>query len=238
MSTSRRILLIEDDHDIADLLVLNLSDEGYQIECAADGDRGYALLCAQPFDLLILDLMLPGMDGLEICRRARSETRFVPIIMISAKTTEPQRIRGLELGADDYLPKPFSVLELIARVRALFRRIDSLRQGVRSDAGIIEAGLLVIDPLAREAQVDGRYLTLTPREFDLLHFFAGHPGKVFSRLDLLNKVWNSGYEGYEHTVNSHINRLRAKIEPDPANPQYILTVWGVGYKFSDRVMKA
>ncbi len=142
------------------------------------------------------------------------------------------RILGLELGADDYLAKPFSVLELVARVKALLRRVDALAKDLRVDTGNLALGGVSIDPLTREASVDGRRIELTPREFDLLHFFVRHPGKVFSRMDLLNAVWGYQHEGYEHTVNTHINRLRAKIETDPAQPCRILTVWGHGYKFA------
>jgi len=142
------------------------------------------------------------------------------------------RILGLELGADDYLAKPFSVLELVARVRALLRRTDALARNARMEAGRLDIGNLGIDPVAREVQVDGKPVELTPREFDLLHFFARHPGKVFSRLDLLNHVWGYQHDGYEHTVNTHINRLRMKIEADPSQPRCILTVWGRGYKLA------
>ncbi len=176
--------------------------------------------------------MLPGVDGLEICRRARAMTRYTPIIITSARSSEVHRILGLELGADDYLAKPFSVLELVARVKALLRRVDALERNSRLDAGRLELGGLSIDPVMREVTVDGARIELTPREFDLLYFFAQHPGKVYSRMDLLNAVWGYQHEGYEHTVNTHINRLRAKIEPDPAQPARILTVWGHGYKLA------
>ncbi len=159
-------------------------------------------------------------------------TRYTPIIITSARSSEVHRILGLELGADDYLAKPFSVLELVARVKALLRRVDAMAKDLRIDAGSLELGGLSIDPLTREASVDGRRIELTPREFDLLYFFARHPGKVFSRMDLLNAVWGYQHEGYEHTVNTHINRLRTKIEADPAQPSRILTVWGHGYKLA------
>jgi DNA-binding response OmpR family regulator len=158
--------------------------------------------------------------------------RYTPIIITSARSSEVHRILGLELGADDYLAKPFSMLELVARVKALLRRADALARNVRLDAGGLELGGLRIDPLAREAYVDGQLVELTPREFDLLYFFARHPGQVFSRMDLLNQVWGYQHDGYEHTVNTHINRLRLKVEADPAEPRRILTVWGRGYKFS------
>ncbi len=157
---------------------------------------------------------------------------YTPIIITSARSSEVHRILGLELGADDYLAKPFSMLELVARVKALLRRVDALAQDARLDAGRLDVSGLSIDPVARDATIRGRSLDLTPREFDLLYFFAGHPGKVFSRMELLNQVWGYRHEGYEHTVNTHINRLRAKIEADPSAPGLILTVWGRGYKFA------
>jgi DNA-binding response OmpR family regulator len=233
MTATRRILLVEDDAHIADLLALHLRDEGMEVACCARGDEGLVLLERGGWDALVLDLMLPGVDGLEICRRARGMTRYTPIIIISARASEVHRILGLEIGADDYLAKPFSVLELVARVKALLRRVDALAQNTRLDAGSLSIDGLTIDPLARDARLAGERLNLTPREFDLLYFFARQPGKVFSRMDLLNAVWGYQHEGYEHTVNTHINRLRAKIEADSANPQRILTVWGRGYKFAE-----
>ncbi|MGE8215012.1 MAG: response regulator transcription factor [Stenotrophomonas maltophilia] len=230
MSSAKRVLIVEDDAHIANLLRMHLRDEGYEVTHADTGDQGLALLEAQPWSALVLDLMLPGVDGLEICKRARAMTRYTPIIITSARASEVHRILGLELGADDYLAKPFSMLELVARVKALLRRVEAMAQNARIDAGEIEVAGLRIDPVARTAQVDARPLELTPREFDLLYFFARHPGQVYSRMDLLNQVWGYQHDGYEHTVNTHINRLRNKIERDPATPQRIQTVWGRGYK--------
>ena len=232
MDQPKRILIVEDDRHIADLLKLHLGDEGYAVVHCADGDEGLRRLEQGGWDALVLDLMLPGVDGLEICRRARAMARYTPIIITSARSSEVHRILGLELGADDYLAKPFSMLELVARVKALLRRVDAMARNLKLDAGNLDLGGLSIDPIAREVAIDGKPLELTPREFDLLYFFARHPGKVFSRMDLLNAVWGYQHEGYEHTVNTHINRLRAKLEADPAQPSRILTVWGHGYKFS------
>ena len=232
MDTPRRVLIVEDDAHIAELLRLHLRDEGYAVEHAADGNEGMRRLEEGSWDALVLDLMLPGIDGLEICKRARAMARYTPIIITSARSSEVHRILGLELGADDYLAKPFSMLELVARVRALLRRSEALERNARIDAGSLALHGVSIDPGARTAEVDGRRLDLTPREFDLLHFFARHPDKVFSRMDLLNQVWGYQHEGYEHTVNTHINRLRTKIEADPSDPRRILTVWGKGYKFA------
>jgi two-component system, OmpR family, response regulator len=180
----------------------------------------------------VLDLMLPGIDGLEICRRARDLARYTPIIITSARGSEVHRILGLEMGADDYLAKPFSVPELLARLKALLRRVEAIAQGMRSDHRTIEVGDLLVDRLTRQARLKGKLLELTPREFDLLQYFAQHPERVFSRIELLNRVWGLRHDGYEHTVNTHINRLRGKIEPDPRNPSRIVTVWGAGYKFA------
>jgi len=232
MDRARRILIVEDDAHIAELLDMHLRDEGYAVERAADGTQGLRRLGEGDWDALVLDLMLPGVDGLEICKRARAMTRYTPIIITSARSSEVHRILGLELGADDYLAKPFSVLELVARVKALLRRSDALARNARLEAGLLVRHDLTIDPVAREATLGGTRLDLTPREFDLLHFFARHPGQVFSRLELLNEVWGYRHDGYEHTVNTHINRLRAKIERDPSEPRRILTVWGRGYKFA------
>ena len=232
MDSPKRVLIVEDDAHIAELLRMHLHDEGYAVEHAADGHAGLRELERGAWDALILDLMLPGIDGLEICRRARAMTRYTPIIITSARSSEVHRILGLELGADDYLAKPFSVLELVARVRALLRRTDALARNARLDAGRLELGNLSVDPVAREVEVDGKAVELTPREFDLLYFFARNPGKVFSRLDLLNQVWGYQHDGYEHTVNTHINRLRTKVEADASAPRRILTVWGRGYKLS------
>ncbi len=230
MDPAKRVLIVEDDPHIAELLRIHLRDEGFMVVHAADGHQGLRELEGAHWDALVLDVMLPGVDGLEICRRARAMTRYTPIIIISARSSEVHRILGLELGADDYLAKPFSVLELVARVRALLRRSEAMARTARAGSGRIDLGNLSIDPLEREVRLDGRPIELTPREFDLLYFFARHPGRVFSRLDLLNQVWGYQHDGYEHTVNTHINRLRIKVEVNVAEPRRILTVWGRGYK--------
>ncbi|MDD4915903.1 MAG: response regulator transcription factor [Methylococcales bacterium] len=228
---AKQILVIEDDPDIGALLALHLGDEGYRVEIATDGTAGLNRLKTRRYDLLVLDLMLPGMDGLEICREMRRQDDYQPIVIISAKATETQRVLGLELGADDYLTKPFSVPELVARIRALFRLIQAMQQQAQGKSAVVSCGDLSIDPLSHQVNLAGVGIALTVKEFDMLLFFARHPGKVFTRIELLDNIWGYSHDGYEHTVNSHINRLRAKIEPDPANPVYIQTVWGVGYKF-------
>lgn len=228
----QHILVVEDDTDIAELLRLNLADEGHAVEVAADGERAIARLDDVKWDAVILDLMLPGVDGMEVCRHIRALPRYTPIVIISAKSAETERILGLEQGADDYITKPFSVQEVKARIRALFRRAEAMGDAARMESGQLRRGALHIDPIARTVRLDGQAVDLAAREFDLLFFFARHPGQVFSRLDLLKQVWGYSHEGYEHTVNTHINRLRGKIETDPAKPEYILTVWGVGYRFA------
>jgi len=231
---SRKILVVEDNKDLARLLELHLRDLTYDVDLAFDGDAGWTQIASQPYDLIILDLMLPGIDGLEICRRIRSRPAYTPILMLTSKSTELDRVLGLEIGADDYVTKPFSIRELMARVKAIFRRIDELQSDRRQDEqSLIRAADLVIDPQRRTVSLGDRSIDLTAKEFDLLLYFARHAGRVFTRSQLLDKVWGYGHDGYEHTVNSHINRLRAKIEANPAQPGYILTVWGVGYKFAE-----
>lgn len=230
-----RILVIEDDRDIAHLTAINLSDAGYEVETTVDGASGLELALSGRFELVVLDLMLPGVDGLEICRQVRSERPTTLVLMLTAKTSEVDRVLGLEIGADDYLNKPFSMRELQARVKALLRRKALLSAGSHAEGEtVIEIGDLLIDVAAREVKLADENVRLTAREFDLLVQFALNPGRVYTRTQLLDLVWGYGYDGYEHTVNSHINRLRAKIERDPAHPVYIQTVWGVGYKFGPR----
>jgi len=231
----RRILLVEDEQDIAELVTLHLSGVCDEIVVASDGYEGMRLATSSDWSLIILDLRLPGPDGLEICRAVRRERAYQPVLMLTSMSSELDRVLGLETGADDYLTKPFSVLELVARVRAIFRRVENLQQTKpqrSASHALTSVGNMQIDPDRREVLLDGRMIDLTAREFDLLDYFARHPGRVFRRADLLDKVWGYGHEGYEHTVNSHINRLRAKIEDDPSKPELIVTVWGVGYKFS------
>ena len=228
----KNILVIEDEKELARLVELHLEDAGFRVAVANDGFEGLRLEGSGRFDLVVLDLMLPGMDGLEVCRRIRKQTNYTPVVMLTARSSELDRVLGLEVGADDYLVKPFSLRELVARVKAVFRRIDALGQS-RRQPGPIRLGDLRIDPIRRSVHHGETAIQLTAREFDLLLQFARHPGRVYSRSELLDLVWGYGEGVYEHTVNSHINRLRAKIETDPAKPQYVLTVWGVGYRFFD-----
>ena len=229
----RNILLIEDNPDISDLVSLHLRDYGHSVEVVMDGDLGYRRAVSGEFQLIILDLMLPGMNGLEVCSKLRAESCFVPILMLTAKSSEMDRVVGLETGADDYLIKPFSIHELLARVKAIFRRVEQMSMKVSDDDQHIICGGMEIDTEKRQVRIGGTGVELTAKEFELLAQFAAHPGKVYSRKQLLDLVWGYQHDGYEHTVNSHINRLRRKIEPDPNKPKFLLTVWGVGYKFND-----
>ncbi len=226
-----KILVIEDDQDIAFLVAMHLRDHGSEVDVCHHGEEGLRKALGQSYDLIVLDLMLPGIDGLEICKRIRAQEHYTPILMLTARTSEMDRVLGLEIGADDYLSKPFSVRELVARVKAICRRISATKNEQLEVEKPLTLGELVIDSKKRSAQLSHQSIDLTAREFDLLWHFARHPGQVFTRAQLLDSVWGYSHEGYEHTVNSHINRLRAKIETDPSNPSFILTVWGVGYKF-------
>jgi DNA-binding response OmpR family regulator len=232
---SPRILVIEDDPDICELLRLNLSDLNYLVDTREEGEAGYQTAAENPYDLIVLDLMLPGLNGLEICRRLRAMENYTPILMLTSLDSETDRVVGLEMGADDYLIKPFSIRELQARVKALLRRMEQLvqQQERKSDTESISVGELEINFDKRHVSCRGSVIELTGTEFELLGYLARHPGHVFSRADLLDKIWGYHHSGYEHTVNSHINRLRTKIEADPSRPEYVLTVWGVGYKFRD-----
>jgi DNA-binding response OmpR family regulator len=232
-TTQRRVLVVEDHQEIAELVRLHLVDLPCEVDVAADGTRGLALAEANAYDLLILDLMLPGLNGLEVCKRLRARELYTPILMLTSKSSEVDRVLGLELGADDYLTKPFSIVELIARVKAIFRRVDALEAAPARKPKTIVNRELAIDVDRRHVTLAGRTIELTAKEFDLLVFFASQPGRVFKREQLLDKVWGYSHSGYEHTVNAHINRLRSKIEKDSANPRYILTVWSVGYKFAE-----
>jgi len=229
--TKRRVLVVEDDEDIAHLIEMHLTDCGFEVKVVRDGIHAEALANDQSFALITLDLSLPGIDGIELCRRIRRGSSYTPILMLTARSSELDRVLGLELGADDYLTKPFSMRELQARVKAICRRTDALAaQAAQTAPPIIRQGGLVIDVERREVTVNGKQVQLRAKEFALLREFASHPGKVYSRAALLEAVWKYGHEGYRHTVNTHINRLRMKIEKDPTHPSLIRTVHGVGYQ--------
>ena len=230
----KKVLIIEDDPNIVNLLEIHLKDLGCETQTAFDGESGLSQALETANDLVILDIMLPKMDGMEVCRQLRAAKNHTPILMLTARSEEIDKVLGLETGADDYLTKPFSVREFIARVKAIFRRAKMNTDNDEStDQKVITTKGLTIDKDKRKIILDGKRLDLTPKEFDLLVLLASNPGHSYSRNRLLRLVWGYEFEGYEHTVNSHINRLRAKIEPDPNKPVYILTTWGVGYRFND-----
>lgn len=229
-----RVLVVEDDPQIGRLVATELREAAYDVQWVTDGNRGVERLQDDSVDLAVLDLMLPGIDGFEVCRRTREQHRYIPILMLTARTAECDIVRGLELGADDYLVKPFSTAELMARIRALLRRVAAYGQTAAPNGrGLVRRGRLSIDADKHATQVGSKSIALTAKEFDLLYLFAQNAGRTFSRSELLDKVWGVGFEGYEHTVNTHINRLRNKVELDPANPEFIETVWGVGYRFAE-----
>jgi len=219
-----RILVVDDEPQIVDLLRSYLRREGFDVDEAGDGEAALAACARRRPDLVVLDLMLPKVDGREVCRRIR-ETSQTPIIMLTARDEETDKLLGLELGADDYITKPFSPREVVARVRAVLRR------GGREAVEMVRVGDLVIDLRAHEVSLQGRRVDLTPTEFRLLEILAGHPNQVFTRMQLIDRVQGHAFEGYERTVDAHIKNLRGKVEPDPKNPRYVLTVYGVGYKF-------
>ena len=234
---NKKVLIIEDDPNLIDLLEIHLKDLQCELDKAMDGQSGYDKAASGQYDLIVLDLMLPKMDGLEVCRRLRGKEIRTPILMLTAKSEEIDKVLGLEMGADDYLTKPFSVREFIARVKAIFRRMELWQQKTTAPTAEPELhfGDLCIDIDKRKVTIHDKRVELSPKEFDLLSLLASNPGKSYDRSRLLDLVWGYEFEGYEHTVNSHINRLRGKIEPDIAHPIYILTTWGVGYRFNEEL---
>jgi DNA-binding response OmpR family regulator len=229
---SKKVLIIEDDPNIARLVAMHIRDLGCDVVVVSNGVEGLQQAMATPYDLVILDIMLPEMDGFEICQHLRREDGYVPILILTARSADLDRVLGLDLGADDYLTKPFNIAELQARVKALFRRVDHIKAATAARPSRIEAGALVLDRTTATVTIEDRTVDLTATEFELLAQLAQHPGRVYTRSELLALVWGYGQQHYGHTVNSHINRLRAKLERNPTQPQYSVTVWGKGYKFS------
>jgi two-component system, OmpR family, alkaline phosphatase synthesis response regulator PhoP len=227
-TSTKRVLVVEDDSSVREILVTHLKEIGFAVTETLDGNRGCDLALQDTYDLIILDVALPGKDGLEICRTLRGKGIRAAIMMLTTRGEEIDKVLGFELGADDYVTKPFSVREIAVRAKALIRRVTGDQP---HEQKTIEIGDFKIDLHAHEAFGRGNKLDLTSTEFDLLSFFLKNVGRTFSREQLLNYVWGYSSSAYEHTVNTHINRLRSKIEPDPANPTHIQTVWGVGYKF-------
>ena len=232
----KKVLIVEDDQDIVNLLKIHLKDMECQVDMALDGESGLQKAISNTYDLMILDLMLPKVEGMEICRRVRAKEIATPILMLTAKSEEIDKVLGLETGADDYMTKPFSVREFIARVKAIFRRTNMLKQqGNQKVQQLLTFANLQIDTDKHKVSLNDQRIDLSPKEYELLTLMASKPGKSYSRQQLLNLIWGYDFEGYEHTVNSHINRLRSKIEKDLANPKFILTTWGIGYRFSEEV---
>ena len=236
MSKQRNILVVDDERTIREVVRRYLELEGFVVTEAETGPEALSILQSEKPDLIVLDIMLPGVDGFSITRRLRHPVESnplriegdIPIILLTARTNEVDRIAGLELGADDYVTKPFSPRELVARVKTILRRTTS---GEIESESPIELGALRLDPRSRSVTVDGKSVTLTAKEFDLLYFLLRHPSQVFTRQQLLDQVWGYGFDAYESTVTVHVRRLREKLEANPSKPDYILTVWGVGYKF-------
>ena len=229
----KKVLIVEDDPNISQLIQIHLKDLGYEIKVKNNGREGFESANANSFDLIILDIMLPEMDGIAICQRLRALDNFTPILMITAKSEEIDKVIGLESGADDYITKPFKIREFLARVKAIMRRQDQFAMLAANEVKLIKFESLEIDEKKRKVILLHKRVDLTPKEFDLLVLMAKNPGRSYSRGELLELIWGYDFSGYEHTVNAHINRLRAKIERDPNNPIYILTTWGVGYRFND-----
>jgi len=232
----KKVLVVEDDRDLVGLLNIHLRDLDCQLDIAYDGTEGFKKAISNQYDLIILDIMLPFMNGLDICREVRALKILTPVLMLTAKSEELDKVLGLETGADDYITKPFGIREFLARVKAIFRRKELNKQEMNGfSKQILEFGQLKIEIEKRKVSLENQRIDLSPKEFDLLTLLASHPGKSYSRAKLLELIWGYDFEGFEHTVNSHINRLRAKIEPDMSEPTYIITTWGVGYRFNEDI---
>jgi two-component system, OmpR family, response regulator ResD len=230
MTGEARVLVVDDEPMVREVLSRYLVRDGFDVEVAEDGELALAAFEARRPDLVLLDLMLPRLDGFEVFRRIRAQAPS-PVIMITARGDVTDRIVGLEIGADDYVSKPFSPAEVVARVRAVLRRGADAGEGVTEDREVLRFDDLEIDPAAREVRVAGRVVSLTPREFDLLDFLVSNPRTVFSRYRLLDELWDVAYDGDPATVTVHVRRLREKIESDPSRPRRLVTVWGSGYRF-------
>lgn len=228
-----QILLAEDDADIVQLLRLNFDLSSYNLTVAKNGSDALQKALIGNFQLIILDIMLPGIDGIEVCKKIRERNIITPVIMLTSRSEEIDKVLALELGADDYITKPFSIRELIARVKAVLRRSESKAEITNDVINEIHIDDLYIDKEKMKASLKNKRLDLTAKEFELLYLLASNRGKTFSRQELLEMIWGYSFSGYEHTVTSHINRLRMKIEPDLEHPSYILTTWGVGYRFAE-----
>lgn len=225
----RRVLLVEDDPEIGDLVALHLGDLGCTIDRAADGLAGLDRFRRYDYALVVLDLMLPKLNGIDVCRRMRAANPLTPILMLTAKSEEEDVVAGLGVGADDYVTKPFSIPELLARVKAAFRRAEV--HHARNGSSEVQFGSLLVDLGRRRVAFEGHIISLTQKEFDLLALFVREPGRTYTRRELLALVWGSDFDGLDHTLDTHISRLRSKIEPEPSHPRLLKTVWGIGYRF-------
>jgi len=235
---AKKLLVIEDDRELIDLLTMHLTAEGYQVDAAADGEAGLRAFQSGQYGLVILDWMLPSLSGIDVLREIRGNDTRTPVLMLTARGEEADKVLGLELGCDDYLTKPFSIRELTVRIKVLLRRIERAEELARISSGdrILDLGPLKIDHGKRKVQVGGEPVQLTVKEYDLLYTLATRPGRTFSRRQLLDLVWDQDSDVYEHTVNSHVNRLRNKVEDNPNRPRLILTVWGIGYRFTEEFL--
>ena len=231
-----KILIVEDDPHIEFLLKIHIKDLGYEVDTASDGSTGLAMALNGSYCMVVLDVMLPGMDGMEICRQLRSSNFLTPILMLTSRGEEFDKVAGLESGADDYMTKPFSIREFAARVKAIIRREERrISAPTAQSEETVQFGNLFIDKAKRKVYIDDQKVALTPKEFDLLLLLSSSPGKYFTREQLLEQVWGYDFSGYDHTVSTHINRLRGKIEKDLNDPKFILTSWSVGYCFNDDI---
>nr|WP_319572103.1 response regulator transcription factor [uncultured Draconibacterium sp.] len=228
-----KALIIEDDKDISELVAIHLNDMDLEVDKAFDGKDGLMKALNNQYRFILLDIRLPLLDGFEVCKRLRMEKVNTPILMLTSKSEEIDKVLGLEMGADDYISKPFGIRELLARIKAVLRRYDSAQNPSDNEEKEIRFDDLYINVGMRIVELNGNRIELSPKEFDLLIYLASHPGRTYSRMQLLNQIWGYEFEGFEHTVNSHINRLRSKIETNMNEPKYILTTWGVGYKFRE-----
>ena len=228
-----KALIIEDDKDISELVAIHLNDMDLEVDKAFDGKDGLMKALNNQYRFILLDIRLPLLDGFEVCKRLRMEKVNTPILMLTSKSEEIDKVLGLEMGADDYISKPFGIRELLARIKAVLRRYDSTQNPSDNEEKEIRFDDLYINVGMRIVELNGNRIELSPKEFDLLIYLASHPGRTYSRMQLLNQIWGYEFEGFEHTVNSHINRLRSKIETNMNEPKYILTTWGVGYKFRE-----
>ena len=226
-----KIAIVEDDANIANILKIILSEISNDIILLNNGWQALDNILANSYQLIILDLMLPGLNGMEVCKKIRQKDTLTPILMLTSKSEIEDKVAGLEMGADDYLTKPFSNEEFLARAKVLLRRVSKVQQKEGIARGSISIKGLTIDPQGRTVNFEGNSLDLTQKEFNILYLLVSNAGRSYSRMEILDKVWGENFSGLEHTINSHINRLRLKIEPDINNPKFILTVWGIGYKF-------